>query len=261
VSAKFDRRAKALQDASKPLEALLGILSSLVSPPILYDFIDGHRGYRYEDPGLIHFCLLKGAKAVSAYNASVVLLRSGYTQEIAVLIRTLIECTRHIDFALGGMLTNQKQDEKPQKFVESYFEDENRGFGELKKKPHERQENIHKGIAAEARKVATSLGQNADDFDMIGAMRRTYEANSNYVHARYPELMDMYGGTPGRFHLRGMRDTPKDLENLEVLECYLASLENCFALMVHSLALKPAVATNKTTAVWFEERRRLAALA
>ena len=41
---------------------------------------------------------------------------------------------------------------------------------------------------------------------------------SNYVHAKNPEIMDLYGGVPGRFHLDGMRGTPKDEENLQIID-------------------------------------------
>jgi hypothetical protein len=38
---------------------------------------------------------------------------------------------------------------------------------------------------------------------------------------KYPEVMDLYGGTPGRFHLDGMRGTPKDEENHQIVDTFV----------------------------------------
>ncbi len=52
----------------------------------------------------------------------------------------------------------------------------------------------------------------------------------------------MYGGTPGQFHLRGMRGgRPKDQENLEILETYITTASTTFVLMIQALDLRRLV--------------------
>ena len=36
---------------------------------------------------------------------------------------------------------------------------------------------------------------------------------SGYVHAASPHIMEMYGGNPARFHVRGMHGTPRQDEH------------------------------------------------
>jgi hypothetical protein len=43
--------------------------------------------------------------------------------------------------------------------------------------------------------------------------RMLYRAYSGYVHAASPQIMDMYGGNPPKFHMRGMRETPRHREH------------------------------------------------
>jgi hypothetical protein len=61
-----------------------------------------HHGFRYATPGAEHFCLLKAVRVVSALNAALELARCGYAQEIGVLMRTLVECTTHIEYVLSA---------------------------------------------------------------------------------------------------------------------------------------------------------------
>jgi hypothetical protein len=48
-----------------------------------------------------------------------------------------------------------------------------------------------------------------------------YLSFSNYVHGKYLEAMDLYGGRPAHFHLRGMGGTPKDAENLATIDSFV----------------------------------------
>lgn len=232
------------------------ILDAALEQPVLHSLPDGQQGFRFADPQLPHFCLLKGSRAVSALNACVALVRGGFTQEMAVLLRGLIECTTQIDYALSGILSEGAQRPAPKRYVEAYFLDSRRGPGELTKKPKIRQEDVHREIASDSDKLIAAMGDDDLEFDMLGRLSRIYATFSNYVHARYPEVMDLYGGRPGRFHLKGMRDSPKDRENLDVLNVYVVTASNCFALMVHSLGMKQLVLADPLTARWFNARHQ-----
>ena len=82
--------------------------------------INSDRGYRFDEPTTHHFCLLKAVRVVSALNASIELARSGYTQEIAVLMRTVAEFTTHIEFVLD-MDDSAEHELKVKRYIEAFF--------------------------------------------------------------------------------------------------------------------------------------------
>jgi hypothetical protein len=47
----------------------------------------------------------------------------------------------------------------------------------------------------------------------LDASRTISKAYSGYVHAASPQIMDMFGGHPLQFHVRGMRGTERYLEH------------------------------------------------
>ena len=82
-------------------------------------------GFRYDAPDVRHFCLLKAVRVVSALNASFELAKWGYTQEIAALMRILVECTRHIEYVLDPDDSEEHQS-NVRKYVREFFEDSRR---------------------------------------------------------------------------------------------------------------------------------------
>lgn len=81
-----------------------------------------------------------------------------------------------------------------------------------------------------------------------------YRVFSNYVHGKFPETMDLYGGTPGRFHFHGMSGTSKDAENATTLEQFVTSSSNAFIRIVQCLDLHARIATEPELASWYQER-------
>ena len=82
-------------------------------------------------------------------------------------------------------------------------------------------------------------------------MSNVYLIFSNYVHGRYPETMDLYGGVPGHFHLNGMSDTPKDGENLESLDTLIVTASLSIAAFVKVFQLQPLLADDPVTSHGF----------
>src|SRR5258708_5083898 len=87
----------------KPLQRFVTTFSGSLPQPLFYHSGQEHYGFRYAKSGVQHFCLLKAVRAVSALCAMIALARGGYAQELGVLIRTLIECTTHIEFVLDAL--------------------------------------------------------------------------------------------------------------------------------------------------------------
>ena len=199
-------------------------------------------------------CLLKSIRAVSAFNAAIVLCDAGFTQEICVLLRTIVECTSHIEFVLSSNPISADAEN----FIADYFSDFERSGNPDFRKPAIRQGHVHSAVGAALDNFIKESEQ-AEKYRGVNTSKlysRVYLVLSNYVHCKYPEVMDLYGGIPGKFHLKGMRGTPKDLENIELLETYFASVSQCLQVIVLRLGLKQFVERDPIVAQWMGSLRQ-----
>ena len=183
-----------------------------ISPPILYKSDSAHQGFRFLNPTAKHFCILKAVRAVSGLNAGLVLSKYGYNQELCVIIRTIIECNTQIAFVLTGLNEQNELRPDPKKLVEKFFNDFRRNEVSDFKGPHFNQKKLHEtiGKAIDEEIRALEGGEKFSEIVTETLLSNTYLTFSNYVHSRYPEIMDLYGGNPEHFHLNGMQGTPKD---------------------------------------------------
>ncbi len=69
-----------------------------------------------------------------------------------------------------------------------------------------------------------------DPFQAGEAARNVSKAYSGFVHAASPHIMDMFGGNPARFHVRGMKGTERQAE-------HSADLWNCFYRSIGAFAI------------------------
>jgi hypothetical protein len=233
-------------------ERVVGILANSLDAPIYYQSGRGHRGFRFLKPSWRHFCLLKAVRAVSGLNACVRLFGGGFTQEIAVLIRTIVECTTHIEFIVAGLVDQQLAPEQ-EKYVASYFADFKRDAVEEFNRPRVRQREVHKAVGAHTDELVRriDLDRAFASVDSAKLMSNVYLTYSNYVHSRYPEVMDLFGGDPMHFHLCGMRGTPKDIENLEILETFAITVSNTLRFLVLNSGLRERVLKDAELAAWY----------
>jgi len=234
-------------------EEVIDIFVDSLTKPIMYDSGIEHFGYRYGTPTVKHFCVLKAVRAVSGLNAALCLAEKGYNQEICTLVRTIVEQTYHIEFVLSGFeegILKQKQ----QKLIDEYFSDFRRNTSSDYKRPNIRQEEVHKIVGRELDKASldNQLEEQFTSTPSKELMSNVYLNFSNYIHARYPEVMDMYGGRPGKFHMSGMVGTPKDFENLAIIQTFTGSVSLCLKLMVHKFDMHQAVAPNPEILKWLQ---------
>lgn len=209
-------------------ERFLGLFAAHLGPPIWYRSVGTHMGFRYTAPDARHFCLLKGVRAVSGMNACINLAIGGYTQEIGVIIRTIVECTSLIDWVKLEASPDGSLRSDPQRtYVKTYFEDYRRDRTGESLNLAVRQKDIHQDVGAWLDEGAERVGVESSSTARL--MSNIYLANSSYVHARYPEVMDLFGGLPGVFHLHGMRGTPKDTENAEIIATYATTVDQAIA--------------------------------
>jgi hypothetical protein len=251
---RLEAPLRVLQSEISPLERfVISFANSLGEPNLRH--LDGDRGFRYEAPDVRHFCLLKSVRVVSALNASIALARSGYAQEIATVLRTMIECTTHIDFVLNPIVSEEHRSEV-QKYIQAFFADSQRGPSAEIKRAQVPQGLVHASIG----RTLDSFGDDTESrAPAAKLLSNVYRVFSNYVHAKYPEIMDLYGGRPGRFHLRGMSGTPKDAENLEIIRTCIVTAANAILSMVLHLHLRALVDSDPVLADWYRERFKQAA--
>jgi hypothetical protein len=82
-------------------------------------------------------------------------------------------------------------------------------------------------------------------------MSETYLTYSNYVHSRYPEVMDLYGGHPQHFHLAGMRGTPKDVENLAIVSVFISTVSITLRFVVLKFGLVEKLRRYPNLTSWY----------
>jgi hypothetical protein len=242
---------RALEGTLEPLERFIRLFTASLGEPTLCKS-DNERGFRYEAPDVRHFCLLKALRALSALNAAIELARQGYTQEIAVLMRTLIECTTHIEFVLEIDNTEEHR-AVVQKYVADFFADDHRSPTAEVRRAQIQQGKVHTVLGRSLDKIAEELGETEGRTPATHLYSNVYRIFSNYVHAKYPECMDLYGGRPGQFHLHGMNGTPKEGENLETLQTFAVMLMNCFVQMMQRLNLRPLVEADPIVGTWYKK--------
>lgn len=221
-----------LREQLRKCGELIDLMASSLNSPIFYHSGQTHYGYRYGKPDARHFCILKSVKMVSCLNACIELADSGFHQELFILIRTFVESDAYIHYVVGDPNEREIQPDQAE-FVADFFADYQRNSANDFRRPRISQKKIHDAIGeildthVEARDPRTGALTTAS-----ALMSNVYLTSSNYVHARYPEIMDMYGGVPGRFHMAGMKNTTKDAESLEAIATYCDSVPIALRMIV-----------------------------
>jgi hypothetical protein len=223
-----------LQDRVAILESVIEVHSAILPAPQRYMSVEGW-GYRYENPDVRHFCLLKAIRVVSALNAAIDLARKGYVQEVATLMRVVEECRKHIEYIVEADDSEQHR-ANVAKYLREFFDDMVRDPEAEIKGVLIREKIINEQLGKTLDRLAAESGEDmANRTPAAKLYRRTARAFSFYVHGRYPETMDLYGGRPGRWHLHGMLGTPKDGENLETLDSFVTGATTAFVTMIQGL--------------------------
>jgi hypothetical protein len=240
----------ALQEEVEPLERVIRLLAAKLGPPVLQTTAAG-RAFRYSAPDIRHFCLLKAARALSDFTACIELARKGFLQEICVLIRTMVECTRHLEYVIEPYSSEEHKAEA-ERYVREFFADGQRGATADPHKFQMQQVKVHDALGKVLDQISAELKDEDEERKPAGVLyRNTYAVMSNYVHARYPECIDLYGGRPGEFHLRGMGGTPKEAEMLEILRSFATTLAQGFVMMVQGLKLRAIVDADPIIKRWY----------
>lgn len=164
--------------------------------------------FRYVEKTVHQALVQKLARLVSGLHAARLLMEAGFVQEQAALQRILDEITEDISFLSFSVIFGEVTP-LHQTYLEAFFQEE---FdpSDVVTSSSERAMVSRKKIRAYIDRVSSGPKGSSKHLD---ASRTVSKAYSGYVHAASPQIMDMYGGNPPSFHMRGMRGTERHVEH------------------------------------------------
>lgn len=191
------------------MESTLLDLVSRLPPPQCVPYLDSFV-FRYQEKTIHQAIVQKLARIISGLNAAQTLLEVGFLQEQAALQRMLDEFQEDVTFLSYALIFNDITD-LHQRYLEAFFEEE---FD----KPRDPVGSSQKRPMVQRKKIRAYIARidgegNLDPNRGIALGRTLSKTYSGYVHGASPHIMEMYGGNPPRFHVAGMRTTPRFLEH------------------------------------------------
>ncbi len=189
------------------MEETLHLLASRVPQPKQVPLMDSF-AYRYAEKSLHQALVQKLARLISGLHSARLLMEHGFVQEQASLQRMLDEIEEDITFLSFSVIFN---DFTPlhQEYLDAFYEEEFDGktvIDSTQRRPMIPRKKIRAYIAR--------VGKSGPDPSSLAKATRTISKTySGYVHAASPQIMDIYGGNPPRFHVRGVQGTMRHDEH------------------------------------------------
>lgn len=199
-------------------------LAQRVSPPRPVPYKDSFV-FRYVEKTLHQALVQKLARILTGLQAARLLLEHGFLQEHGALQRILDELHEDVSFlALAVIYDNHTP--LHQDYLDAFYEEEfdaESALESAQKRPMISRKKIRAYIARiEGAALDPSRG--------VELTRTISKAYSGFIHAASPHVMDMYGGNPPQFHVRGMKGTERQQEHREDLWNYFYRSIIAFAL-------------------------------
>jgi hypothetical protein len=189
------------------MERTVHILSQRVPQPVRVPYKDGFI-FRHIEKSLHQALIQKSARMVSTLGATRLLLEHGFLQEQASLQRILDEMQEDISFLSFSIIYNATTHHH-QMYLDAFFEEEFDTDSALTSTQN-RAMVPRKKIRAY---IARIQSKHTDSIPTADASHSISKAYSGFVHAASPQIMDMYGGYPPKFYVRGMNGTLRQDEH------------------------------------------------
>ena len=158
------------------------------------------RRFLYEEPNPVIFIVLKMARIVTAFYATLELTKHGLFEDAGAICRIIIECHNDIDFVMEGLTKDPFPTDK-QEVLDNFFNQQiptvEEIMGTMKKAP-----------TIPRRKIYAAVGRLLSPGDPDRSQRISKvleEMFSGYVHASYPHIMEMYEGSRKEFRMSGVQ--------------------------------------------------------
>lgn len=200
---QMDEPVIVINECIEELDIALGIFDRQIGRPE-FNAEPGLERFRYRIPTPRVFQVLKCVRIISGLRACLALLKSGFTQEIGVLIRTIYEFLHDIDFIEQGIRLGELTSAQNEMLDRFFQHDLKRG--EEMMNDHSKQPTILR------KKVYSLIAKflKPENPDRAQRLLKTLEdAYSGYVHGRYPHIMELYSGGDWRFYTHGMLGTSR----------------------------------------------------
>ena len=201
-------------DALENMERTVHGLASCVPQPQRIPYKQSFV-FRYVEKTVEQAIVQKLARIVSTLKAAYLLMAHGLVQEQAALQRVLHEMHEDVILLCYARIFD---DFTPlhQDFLDAFFEEEfdaETTMDSTQKRPMIPRRKIQAQIARiEVSGLDPSTG--------VELARTITKAYSGYIHAAYPPIMDIYGGSPPHFHVTGMLGTQRHAEHRQDLWNY-----------------------------------------
>lgn len=184
------------------MEATHAAWAARVHPPQAVAFGSGFV-FRYAERDIDQALVQKLARVISGLHAARLLLAHGFVQEQAALQRMLDEFNEDVLFLAYGVISADIT-ELHREYLAAFYEEE---FDN----PNSALESTQNRPTVSRRKIRAYLAriraEGLDPSSVVEVMRTVSKTYSGFVHGASPHIMEMYGGTPPRFHVGGMLGT------------------------------------------------------
>lgn len=198
--------------------------NGMPTKPIVVELPFG-AAYRFKEKDIYQALIQKLVKAQSTLRAAYSLLQSGYVQEQAILHRVIDELNEDIWF-LTYAVTNDKITDLHKRYLEAFWEEEIDESGNMIDSKQKRPMIPRKKIRAYLARIEGKALDPSRGIQLASTLSKGY---SGFVHGASPHIMDLYGGNPPHFHIKGMLGTIKQL-----LFCKFDILSSLFFVFVGS---------------------------
>ncbi len=184
------------------MELALNELASKVPPPQPVPFATSFV-YRHVERMPHQAIVQKLARMITGLRAALLLVTHGLLQEQGVMLRILDDLREDVMFLSYGILRGESNKHKA--FLEDFFQEEFDNPSDPLGSTQSRRIVPRKKIQAYLARVEAISENPSQDQEISRTLSSAY---SGFVHGASPQIMEMYGGIPPRFHVRGMLDTP-----------------------------------------------------
>lgn len=210
------------------------------------------RVFRYEERLPAQAVVLKLARLVSTLRAGRLLLNHGFVQEVGTLERVIGEIQEDVTFLVKG---HADPSDEYQRFLDEFWREEFDADTSVASTQKRGMVSRRKIRAEIGRFVSEIPGSTADLSSTIEQLRTVDNAQSGYVHAAAPHIMDMYGGRPPRFHMAGMLGTVRELEHRKQFWDYVYRSITVFALSLEAFGDTAGAAKIHDYVDWFDRSK------
>ena len=201
-----------------------------VPAPKLVPFKHSHV-YRHVEKLPQQAIVQKLSRIVSGLRAADLLCDAGLFQEQAALQRIVDEIGEDVSFLSVPVITGHST-ELHDRYLEIFFQEE---FDPQTGKPSQQAKPM-----IQRRQIRASIANSGseDPSGHIEASKTVHRADSGYVHAASPHIMDSYIGSPPHFHTNGMLGTPRETEYRWYLKNYFYRATLAFAVAAKAFGLR-----------------------